>query len=57
MRSNPCRSSPASINMLSVMDFDPKETISDVRVHAGLYSDALNADRSPNAAVFGRTGC
>ena len=42
---NPCRSSPASIYMLSVMDFDPKGTISGVRVHAGpgLYLDILDA--------------
>ena len=35
MRSNEYRSSPASIYMLSVTDFDPKGTISEVRVHAG----------------------
>ena len=35
--------------MLSVTDFDPKGTISEVRVHAGLYLDILDADRSPNA--------
>ena len=33
------------------MDFDPKGTISEVRVHVGLYLDVLDADRSPNAAV------
>ena len=27
--------------MLSVMDFDPKGTISEVRVHSGLYLDIL----------------
>ena len=35
--------------MLSVTDFDPKRTISEVRVHAGLNFDILDADRSPNA--------
>ena len=38
--------------MLSVTDFDPKGTISKVRVHAGLYLDILDADRSPNAVRF-----
>ena len=50
---NQYRCSPASICMLSVTDFDPKETISEVRVHAGLFRgklDILDADRSPNAA-------
>ena len=37
-----------SIYMLSVTDFDPKGTISEIRVHAGLYLDILDADRSPN---------
>ena len=35
--------------MLSVTDVDTKGTISEVRVHAGLYLDILDADRSPNA--------
>ena len=35
--------------MRSVTDFDPKGTISEVRVYAGLYLDILEADRSPNA--------
>ena len=35
--------------MRSVTDFDPKGTISEVRVHAGLYLDIMDADRSPNA--------
>ena len=35
--------------MSSVTDFDPKGTISEVRVHAGLYLDIPDADRSPNA--------
>ena len=35
--------------MLSVTDFDPKGIISEVRVHAELYLDILDADRSPNA--------
>ena len=35
--------------MLSVTDFDPKGIISGVRVHARLYLDMLDADRSPNA--------
>ena len=35
--------------MPSVTDFEPKGTISEVRVHAGLYLDILNAGRSPNA--------
>ena len=51
MRSKPCRSSPALIYMLSVMDFEPKLTISEVIVHAGLYLVKLDADRSPNAAA------
>ena len=38
--------------MLSVTDFDPKGTISEVRVHAGLYLDILDADRLPNAVRF-----
>ena len=38
--------------MLSVTDFDPKGTISEVRVYAGLYLDILDADRSPNAVRF-----
>ena len=33
--------------MPSVTDFDPKGTISEVRVHAGVYLDILHADRSP----------
>ena len=43
MRSNQYRSSPALIYMLSVTDFDPRGTISEVRVHAG--------------ALFGHAGC
>ena len=35
--------------MPSVTDFDPKGTISEVGVHAGLYLDILDADPSPNA--------
>ena len=35
--------------MLSVTDSDPKVTISEVSVHAGLYLDILDADRSLNA--------
>ena len=35
--------------MLSVTDFDPKGTISEVRVHAGAHLDILDAGRSPNA--------
>ena len=38
-----------SIYMPSLTDFDPKGTIAGVRVHAGLYLDILDADRSPNA--------
>ena len=38
--------------MLSVTDFDLKGTISEVRVHAGLYLDILDADRSPSAVRF-----
>ena len=57
MRSNQYSSSPASIYiqvrrsiyMRRVTDFDPKGTISEVRIHAGLYLDILDADRSPNA--------
>ena len=43
MRSNLCRSSPVLIYRLSVMDFDPKGTISEVR--------------GSHWAVFGHTGC
>ena len=43
MRSNQYRSSPASIYMLSVTDFDQRGTISDVWVHA--------------VALFWHTGC
>ena len=43
MRSHSCRSSTTSIYMLSVTDFDPKGTTSEVRVHAG--------------AKLGHTGC
>ena len=50
MRSNSCRSAATSIYTLSVMDFDPNGTISEVRVHVGLYLDILDADRLPNAA-------
>ena len=35
--------------MLSVTDFDSKGIISDVRLHARLYLDVLDADRSPYA--------
>ena len=35
--------------MLSVTDFNPKRTICEVRVHAGLYLDILDAHRLPNA--------
>ena len=50
MRSNSCRSSTASIYMLSVTDFEPTRTISEVRVRAGPPLDILrDADRSPNA--------
>ena len=38
--------------MLSVADLDPKGTNSEVRVHAGLYLDLLDADRSPNPVRF-----
>ena len=38
--------------MLSVTNFDPKGTISEVRVHSGLYLDILDADRSPNSVRF-----
>ena len=43
MRSNQYRSSPALIYMLRVTNFDPKGTISEVRVHTG--------------ALFWHTGC
>ena len=33
--------------MLSVTDFDPKGTIPEVRVHAGLHLDIVDADQSP----------
>ena len=35
--------------MLSVTDFDPKGTISEVRVHARPHLDKLGAGRSPKA--------
>ena len=38
--------------MISVTDFDPKGTVSEVRVHGGLHLDILNADQSPNAVRF-----
>ena len=38
--------------MLSVTDFDPKVTVSEVRVHAGLNLDLLDTNRSPNAVRF-----
>ena len=39
--------------MLSVTDFDPKDHhFRGVRVHAGLYLDILDADRSPKAVRF-----
>ena len=37
--------------MLSVTGFEPKGTISKVRVHAGLFLDILDVDRSPNAVT------
>ena len=37
--------------MLSVTDFDPKGTISKVRVHVGLYLDIMDAGRSATNAV------
>ena len=36
--------------MLGVTDFDPKRTISKIRVHAGLYLDIMDSDQSPIAA-------
>ena len=41
--------STTSIYMLSVTYFDPKGTISEVRVHAGANLDMLVPGRSPNA--------
>ena len=41
-----------SIYILSVTDFDPKRTIFEVRVHARLYLDILDADPSPNTVRF-----
>ena len=53
MWQNQCGFSPVSIYIsiykLSVTDFDPKGNISEVRGHAGLYLDILDADPSPNA--------
>ena len=49
MRPNSCRSLSTSIYMSCVTDFDPKETISEVRVDAGPLLDILDADRLPNA--------
>ena len=37
--------------MLSLTGFDTKGNISEVRVHAGLYLDIMDADRSPNAVT------
>ena len=37
------------------MDFDPKGTISEVRVHAGLYFHVLDSGQSLNAAVSPRS--
>ena len=52
MLSNPCRSSPALIYMLSVMYFNPgpKEPFPRSEFTPALYLDILDADRSPNAA-------
>ena len=49
MRSNSRTFSTTSIYMLSVTDFDPKGTISEVRVQAGPHLDTLDACWSPNA--------
>ena len=49
MRSNSRTFSTTSIYMLSVTDFDPIGTISEVRVHAGTHLDILDVGRSPNA--------
>ena len=49
MRSKVCRSSTTLIYILSGTDFDPKGTISEVRVYARPHLDILDADRSPNA--------
>ena len=49
MRSNSCRSSTTSIYVLSVTDFDPKGTISEVKVHASANLDIVDAGRSPIA--------
>ena len=49
MRSNSRTFSTTSIYVLSVTDFHPKGTISEVRVHGGPYLDKLDAGRSPNA--------
>ena len=49
------RSWTTSIYKLSVTDFDPKGTISKVRVSAGLYLDILDAGRSPNTAESPRS--
>ena len=38
--------------LVTVTDFDTKGTISEVRVHAGLYLVRLDHDRSPNAVRF-----
>ena len=38
--------------MISLTDFYPKGTISEVRVHAGIFLDILDADQSPNAVRF-----
>ena len=40
--------------MLGVTDFDPTGTISKIRVHASLYLDIMDSDRSPIAAYSTR---
>ena len=61
MRSNQYRSSPASIYMYMYLrvdlhawrhGFGPKRNHFRGRVHAGLYLDILDADRSPNPVRF-----
>ena len=44
MPSNACISSTTSIYMLSITDFDPKGTVSEVRVHTGPHLDIVDAD-------------
>ena len=54
MRSKSCTFSSTTIYIIRITDFDPKGTISKIRVHARLSLDIMDSDRSPNAAYSTR---